>query len=110
MRRTLYVVTTLAFLMVLPSAYAAEEEQCGFLIPCEPDYYDTDAAGNPTVTKCTDWWGCPQCAMTNDLSNSTCYRVYGNWGYCSCTPNGTYVDQYGIKRPRCTTKGSCTVR
>ena len=111
MRRAIYVVAAVfVFIICAPRAKAQEQPGCGYLTPCEQDFpEDPDTMGD-TGTRCTDSYGCPQCALTNDLSASTCYRVYGNWGWCSCTANGVYYDQYGIKRPRCTLKGSCTVR
>src|SRR6266852_1287831 len=59
---------------------------------------------------CTDSWGCPQCGMNQDMTASICYRSFGNYGFCSCTANGTYVDKYGRTLPRCTISGSCNVR
>jgi hypothetical protein len=108
----------LGFLLVAaPAAYAQLDpgtdplSRTGFVNDCgDTMNADECMASGTTTTRCTDSYGCPQCGMSGDMSTSVCWRVYGNWGYCSCTPNGTYINSYGIKTPSCKTQGSCTSR
>jgi hypothetical protein len=48
--------------------------------------------------------------MNDDLTNSVCYRLFGNVGKCTCEPDGIFRNKYGILQPRCKTSGSCTQR
>lgn len=70
---------------------------------------DCMALTSNTLT-CTDSWGCPQCGMNDAKTGSLCYRLFGNYGFCSCTANGIYYDKYGNIQARCTVKGACNVR
>lgn len=68
------------------------------------------SGGTTTTTRCTDSYGCPQCGMNQTLTGAVCYRLFGNWGYCSCLAQGVAYDKNGIKYPVCKTSGSCTQR
>jgi hypothetical protein len=116
MRRLLFSFTLVALILVAaPAAFAAVQN----LDPVTDPLGDCSTAATPDQCMalssgpnaiCTDSWGCPQCAMNQAMTSSICYRNFGNYGFCSCTANGTYVDKYGRTLPRCTISGSCNVR
>jgi hypothetical protein len=66
--------------------------------------------GTMTILVCKDSYGCPMCSMNNDLTKAICFRLNGNFGFCTCKPIGTYRDQFGNLQPNCTVQGSCSVR
>jgi len=67
-------------------------------------------SGTVTVT-CTNSYGCPQCALDASQSNSICYVIQGNYGYCKCSgQSGFTFDKYGQKMANCNRSGYCTTR
>ena len=79
------------------------------------DCYSADSpdqclASGTTTTICTDSWGCPQCGLSQDGRNAVCFRLFGNYGWCSCSPYGIGYDKYGNVVPKCILKGTCNTR
>lgn len=112
LRLSVLAAFAIALLMIPLSSEAEDTEGgmgCGWNSPCSQDPYDAEETGTQ-VTRCTDSYGCPACALNNDRTWSVCYVLAGAWGSCSCTPQQPYYDSAGVLRPRCAIKGSCTIR
>ena len=68
---------------------------------------DCMSVGNSwSATICTNE-ACPACGFDSTMTRSICYRLIGNYGYCSCQGGGVGRDKYGNKIALCTTNGSC---
>lgn len=109
MRKLIFLAAAVILFVLVSPAHAQAE--CGFDTPCEQEGYydDSDPFATKTV-KCTNSYGCPACALSQDHKTSVCYVLQGAWGYCSCSPQQPYYDKYGILRPNCQKEGSCSVR
>src|SRR5436305_5258253 len=106
MRRIFLIIPALLILATLAIPAHAEvrnlDPVSDPLGVCSDDMSPDQCMGTGTTTLiCSDSYGCPQCAMNQSLTAAVCYRLYGLWGYCSCTAKGTYVDKYGQVMPRC---------
>lgn len=86
------------------------EDPCEGLDPLECMAMVSASGVATSISTCTDNWGCPQCGMNQSETNSLCFKIFANWGVCTCTPAGITTDKYGRKQPRCITKGSCHYR
>jgi hypothetical protein len=115
MRRLLIALPlAVLFTMITPSLHAAVYT----LDPVTDPLGDCSGAvtadqcmsSGTTTTTCSDSWGCPQCGMNSTTTDSLCFRLFGNYGFCSCTPAGTFYDKYGNIQARCYTKGACNTR
>jgi hypothetical protein len=83
-----------------------EEDPCGAIDPDQPCY----PSGGPATQHCTNSYGCLLCGMNQNLNGAVCYRLFGqSFGYCTCSAQGTYIDRWGIKRPKCKTSGICHI-
>lgn len=51
---------------------------------------------------------CPACGFNDTMTASICFRVRGQYGYCSCTAAGIAYDKNGNKIANCNASGSCT--
>lgn len=104
------------FLLVTPAAFAqvlgdGDEvlDKSGISDGCG-DTMNADecmAAGMTSHTRCISDY-CPACGFNNSMTAATCYRLKGNTGYCSCTPQGITRDRWGQPMPNCTTSGFCS--
>jgi hypothetical protein len=115
MRRVVFALTVLLMFAIGPLAHA----EVFNLDPVQDPLGDCSQSASPdecmgvgttTASICSDSWGCPMCGMNQNLTKSVCYRLFGNWGYCRCQPDGIYVDKWGRTMPKCKSGGSCTVR
>ena len=116
MRRLLLALPlAVLFTMIAPSLHAAVYTLDPVTDPlgdcsgaATPD--ECMASGNVTTT-CTNSYGCPQCALDGTQTNSICYVIAGNYGWCKCVAQGgvTY-DKFGQKMGNCTHSGYCTTR
>ena len=115
MRKALFALPLLVALLYAPSLHAVVFNldpvtdplgDCSGAVTAD----ECMSASTTSALICSDSWGCPMCGMNATLTNSLCYRIFGNYGFCSCTANGTYYDKYGNLKPNCITKGSCTTR
>jgi len=113
-RHLLSLPLVVLFLLAAPSLYAAVRTLDPVTDPlgdCSGDMTaDQCMSSNTTTSTCTDSWGCPQCGMTQDMTCAVCYKILGNYGFCSCTAYGTYRDKYGQLQPDCRVRGACNTR
>ena len=115
MRRHLLALSLVAlFILAAPSLFADVRTLDPVSDPlgdCSGDVTaDQCMASSTTTSTCTDSWGCPQCGMNQSTTDSICFKIYGNYGFCTCTAQGTYYDKYGRLMPRCYTRGACNAR
>jgi len=116
MKRVRLILPALLILIAALSAHAEVRTMDPVSDPLGNCTFDQTAdecmglSSTTTTQLCSDSWGCPQCGMNNSLTDSVCFRVRGNWGYCSCSANGTYVDKWGTLQPKCNVAGSCRDR
>ena len=115
MRRHLLSLPLVAlFILAAPSLFAATRNLDPVTDPlgdCSGDMTaDQCMASTTNTTTCTDSWGCPQCGMSQDLTRAVCFKIYGNYGFCTCTAYGTYYDKYGRLQPSCYVRGACNAR